>query len=107
MGDEDQDEALFINTRRFLSNTAGLEAIGVAMDLIGHVWWPTKTAFMFDEEALAARLAVELPARGYTADLLRKHRAAIASFFTVLPDERWAPSPEYFSLTDGNTEQRG
>jgi hypothetical protein len=46
-----------------------------------------------------------LPARGYTSELLRQHRNAIASFFTVLPDGRWVPSPEYFSVTDGNAEQ--
>ena len=55
--------------------------------------------FVFDEDALAARLASELPARGYTAEMLLRRRKKIASFFTVLPDGRWTPSPEYFSLT--------
>lgn len=55
---ENRGEALFIDTQRFLSNKAGLEAVGIAMDLIGHVWWPTKCAFAFDEEAVAA------PSRG-------------------------------------------
>jgi hypothetical protein len=98
-------ECLYLDVGRFDANRAGLEAIGAAFDLVYRIWWPTKAAFVFDEEALAARLGKELPARGYTADLLRQHRSAIASFFTVLPDGRWAPSPEYFSLTDGNAEQ--
>lgn len=104
---EDCGEPLYIDTARFLANKAGVEAAGIAMDLIGHLWWPTKTAFAFDEEALATKLDAELPARGYTADLLRRRREAVASFFTVLPDGRWVPSPEYFSLTDGNAEQQG
>ena len=107
MEDADRGESFYVNAERFLANEAGPEAVGVAMDLIGHIWWPTKSGFAFDEEALAARLAAALPARGYTADMLRRHRDAIASFFIVLPDGRWAPSPEYVSPTDGDTEQRG
>jgi hypothetical protein len=103
--DEDQGEPLYLDVERFLANKANAEAAGVAMDLIAGVWWPLKTPFVFDEEALAARLARELPARGYTAEMLRRRRKRIASFFTVLPDGRWAPSPKYFSLTDGNRER--
>lgn len=90
----------YIDTERFLKNSAGNEAIGIAMDLALRVWWPTKTAFVFDEEALAASLGKELPGRGYSVDLLRRQRSKIASFFTILPDGRWVPSPEYFSITD-------
>jgi hypothetical protein len=63
--------------------------------------------WLFDEEASASRLAKELPAEGYTAELLRRQRNTIASFFTVLPDGRWVPSPEFFSVTDGNAERAG
>lgn len=107
MEDANRGSPLYINTARFLADGVGFEAAGIVMDLIGRVWWPAKSGFVFDEEALAARLAAELPGRGYTADVLRRHRAAVAAFFIVLPDGRWAPSPRYFSLTDGDTERRG
>jgi hypothetical protein len=103
--DEDPGEPLYIGVERFLADRANAEAAGVAMDLIARVWWPLKTPFVFDEDALAARLASELPARGYTAEMLRRRRKKIAPFFTVLPDGRWVPSPKYFSLTDGNAER--
>lgn len=65
----------------------------------------TKSAFDFDERLLADRLAGELPAHGYTEALLRRHRDAVASFFTILPDGRWVPSPEFFSITDANADR--
>jgi hypothetical protein len=101
------DNPLYIDVERFLANKVGPEAVGIAIDLITFVWWPTKTAFVFDENALAAGLAKEVPARGYTADLLRRQRSAIASFFTILPDGRWVPSPEYFSITDDHADRVG
>jgi hypothetical protein len=104
MSDDKRGAPLYIDVKRFLANKAGAEAVGIAMDLIGLVWWPTKTAFVFDEEVLAAQLAALLPARGYTANMLRKRRKAVATFFTALPDGRWVPSPKFFSLTDGNAE---
>jgi hypothetical protein len=90
----------YIDTERFLANSAGNEAVGIAMDLVLRVWWPTKTAFVFDEENLAASLAKELPARGYSVEILRRRRSEIASFFTILPDGRWVPSPEYFGIAE-------
>lgn len=96
------EQPLWINTEAMLANRAGAEASGIAMNLIMRVWWPTKQPFTFDPEALAARFNAQVPARGYTAAKIEKRRKAIATFFTVLPDGRWAPSPEYFSLTDGN-----
>jgi hypothetical protein len=100
------EEPLYIDVKRFLANASEVrpEAFGIAMDLILLAWWPTKGAFMYDEDALAALLTAKAPARGYTARVLRKHRKAVARFFTVLPDGRWTPSPEFFSLTDGNAE---
>ena len=107
MKDADRGESFYINPECFLADAASPEAVGIVMDLVGCIWWPTKSGFAFDEEALAARLAAELPARGYTAAVLRRHRDAVASFFTVLPDGRWAPSPECFGPTDGDTGRRG
>jgi hypothetical protein len=105
MHDKHRGEPLYMDVERFLANKAGTEAVAIAMDLIGYIWLPTKIGFVFDEGALALRLATKLPARGYTSDMLRRNRESVSSFFTVLPDGRWVPSPEYFSLTDGNSER--
>jgi hypothetical protein len=103
----DDSDILYIDTEAALANEAGNEAVGIAMDLITRVWWPTRSAFVFDPDKLATRLSRELPARGYTAELLRRRRCEVATFFTILPDGRWAPSPEYFSATDGKAERSG
>jgi hypothetical protein len=100
---EERGDPLWIDVERVLA-TAGAGQIGVAIDLIMLVWWPTKSAFVYDEEVLAKLFAEKLPGRGYTPAKLRKYRKAAAIFFTVLPDGRWTPSPEFFSLTDGNAE---
>ena len=92
--DEDRGEPLYVDTKSFGRKTRGVrpEALGIAMDLISLVWWPTKTAFAFDEEALAARFALELPARGYTPDMLRQNwKKKIAS--TAHPSRRCPPLP--------------
>lgn len=94
-------DPIYVDSKAMLSNRVGLVAVGVAMDLIMLVWWPTKQPFTFNPEKMAARLHRELPARGYTAATPRRHQKAIRSFFTVLPDGRWAPSPKFFSLTGG------
>ena len=39
------------------------------------------------------------PRRRYTAASVAKDLPGAARLFTVLPDGRWAPSPEFFSLT--------
>jgi hypothetical protein len=74
IGDEDEasGDPLYIEVKSFLRQIRRVdpEAFSIVMDLICLVWWPAKTAFAFDEEALAARFAVERPARGYTSDML-------------------------------------
>jgi hypothetical protein len=91
--------SLYIHPESFFANEAHPVAKAMAGDLAYFVWWPTKDAFVFDEEALAAHFAKRQPASRYTAKLLRRHRKAVATFFTVLPDGRWVPSPEYFGVT--------
>lgn len=97
-----EKEAFWINVDAFNRNKAGAEAGGVYMDLLVYVWRPTMEPFRFDPETLATRLNVVLPRREYTAEKLEALRPAIATFFVVLDDGRWAPSPEYLSMTDGN-----
>ena len=86
------------------SNSAGIEGVGIAMDLITLIWWPTKQPFEFDIKNLAIGLHERLPARGYTEEALARNADAIKSYFTVLADGRWAPNPMYFSLTNGNLD---
>lgn len=107
--DEDDDryrgDPLWIDVKAMQANRAGFEAVGIAMDLISFIWWPTKEPFVFDAAALAARLGEQLPARGYSEKAIKRNLKGVKSFFTVLPDGRWAPSPKYFSLTDGNIDR--
>lgn len=102
MADHDRGDPLYINAQAMLENNAGLAAVGLAMDLIMVVWWPTKAPFKWDESLLSKLLNKALPARGYTEETLRQHRDEASSFFTVLENGRWAPSPDFFSLVNGN-----
>jgi hypothetical protein len=95
-------DPLYINVGAFTRDGVSMQGGGLAMDLISLVWWPLKAPFVWDEEALAQLLNEALPARGYTVESVRQHTPSAKTFFTQLPDGRWAPSPEYFSLTNGN-----
>ncbi len=101
---QSDEQPLYINVEMFLGNRAGAEASGLAMDLLMLVYWPLKQAFVYDPETLSATINQAAPGRDYDADKLKKLRKKAASFFTELDDGRWAPSPIYFSLTDGNAE---
>ena len=103
MAEEQPD--LWIDSERMLANRPGARALGLAIDLIVTVWLPTKAGFRYDEQQLADHFANVLPARAYTVRKLRSYRKAVATFFTVLADGRWAPSPEFFSSTDGNADR--
>jgi hypothetical protein len=105
MTTEDRGDQLYLDVARVLAKDKGsLGGIGLAMDLVMLVWWPTKSAFVFDEKALTKLFDEKLPARGYTSAMLRKYRKDAAVFFTILPDGRWTLSPEFFSVNDGNAE---
>lgn len=99
---DQSEEPLYIDAEAMLANTAGMQALGIAIDLIVHLWWPTKSPFAFEPAALSRLLQEKLPARGYTEASLRARGSSLMTFFTVLPDGRWTPSPTYFSLTNGN-----
>ncbi|RUL78228.1 hypothetical protein [Dyella choica] len=72
------------------------------MDLVMIMWWPGKQPFEFNAKELVIHLNAQLPARGYSEDALMRNYEDIKSFFTVLPDGKWAPSPTYFSMSNGN-----
>jgi hypothetical protein len=37
-----------------------------------------------------------------TAEKLESLRSEVSTFFTILDDGRWVPSPVFFSMVDGN-----
>jgi len=96
----------YINTDAMAANEAGAEAIGMVIDLLVYVWYPSFRPIEFDPEALAKRLNAEVPARGYTAQMFKRRRKKIASFFVQLPDGKWAPSPRYFTFRDDDQRPR-
>jgi len=100
---EHGEDPLYINTGAFTTcNKGSLESVGLAMDLVTIIWWPTKDAFEFDPALLAERINHAAPGRKINAMKLRKLAEEARQFFTVLPDGRWAPSPEFFSVTTGS-----
>ena len=98
----DRGDPIYIDSSAMLENRVGLEARGMAMDLISLLWWPTRQPFEWDIPKLSTFLSKELPARGYSEETLRRNETEVKTFFTVLPDGRWAPNPKFFSMTNGN-----
>ena len=78
-------------------NAAGVEAIGLFMDLMMVVWIPSLRPFAFDAARLARALNRRLPDRSYSAHELHRLKPALATFFTPLADGRWTPRPEYLA----------
>lgn len=101
MNDEERGEAIWINHQALRENTASLEALGTAMSLLMEVWMPSKKGFLWDAEALAAQIS----APDATAEALEALKEEVATFFAILDDGRWVPSPIYFALNDANAEQ--
>ncbi len=97
---DENDEPLYFNMEaaRPLAREIGPEAYGLVMSLIMEIWWPTKEAFLYEPDVLVDRLT----ASNLTADDLARLREPAARFFTILSDGRWAPSPEFFSITDSS-----
>jgi hypothetical protein len=95
-----EEQPIWVNVTAFQHTRP--EVLGAVMDLVAYFWAPTKSAFTFDPDGITEHLNAAMPARGYTAAGLKRDRAEIAKFFVETPDGRWAPSPEYFSLTSGN-----
>lgn len=101
---QEKNEPIKLNVDAVLKNNVSDAAYGAAIDIIRLVWWPTKTPFEYNEAALASHFSKQHPARCYTEEKLRKYKNEIGSFFTVLKDGRWAPSPEYLSTKTRSKE---
>lgn len=93
------DNMLYIDIDK-LQETLEKTKTALGFDLVICVWSPGKQPFIYDPVRLAAHLASAVPGRKYTAKFLAKHRDDAALFFTVLPDGRWAPRPDLFSISD-------
>lgn len=94
----DNEEAIWVNHEALRSNRVSLAALGTAMSLVFEVWWPTKKGFQWEPEQLATLIT----APDVTPQGLEELRDEVATFFTILDDGRWVPSPIYFSMVDGN-----
>jgi hypothetical protein len=86
-----------LNVNAINRNVAGVEAIGLFMDLVMVVWLPSLRPFAFDAARLARELNRRLPDRGYSAGELRRLTPALATFFIPLADGCWTPRPEYLA----------
>lgn len=99
-----QDDApLYIDVEAMLRSASkgGLASKGLAMTLVFGVWEPGRQPFTYDPDQLFERLSAG-GHTGITRDELVQHKAGAQRYFVVLDDGRWAPSPEFFSVTDGN-----
>ena len=85
-------------------NAAGVEAIGLFMDLVMVVWLPSMRPFAFDAARLARILNQRLPDRGYSPEEIRRLKSALATFFRPLADGRWTPRPEYLASAQMNVD---
>ena len=95
MNEQSEDRVYRLNTKAVPESKAGAEGKRIALDMIGCIWGPSKNAFTFDPKILATQLAKELPERNYTEQIIRENAEDIKTFFTVLPDGKWVPSPQY------------
>src|SRR5215472_16051613 len=85
-------------------NVAGVEAIGLFMDLVMVVWLPSMRPFAFDAARLARILNQRLPDRGYSPEEIRRLKSGLATFFRPLADGRWTPRPEYLASAQMNVD---
>jgi hypothetical protein len=95
MGDND----LYLNIPK-LQELMGETDTALGIDLVICIWAPGKQPFRYEPERLAEQLRTMVPGRKYTTAYLRERETEAALFFTILPDGRWAPRPDLFSLSD-------
>jgi len=91
---------LYLDVAAFEAADEDPAVLGLAMKLVVEVWYPSRAGFQWNPE----RLAAQIKAPDVTSQALEEARDRVAKFFTVLDDGRWVPSPEFFSMTDGNRE---
>lgn len=94
--------SIYISTEAMIANRVHPIALAAAMDILYLIWWPTKEPFDFNAKNIADIINKAHSNNEFNEKLIKKHKKQIQSFYTVLPDGRWAPSPVYFSMTNGN-----
>lgn len=98
---ERNEEPLYLDTEALLRVKGNPAAHGLAMMLVFAIWSPERQPFVYDADAIFARLQA-MGQTGIKRSDLDKHKKGAQRFFVVMDDGRWAPSPEFFSVTDGN-----
>jgi hypothetical protein len=96
------DDRLWVDAEALLQVQATPADLGLAIRLAFEVWLPTKQAFHYDAPILLERL--RHTAGNLTIEQIEAAKEGASKLFTILSDGRWAPSPEFFSLTDGNED---
>ncbi|MNV19539.1 hypothetical protein D3C71_1104070 [compost metagenome] len=99
--DRRDEEALYLDTEALLKVRGDPSAHGLAMMLVFAIWSPSRQPFEYDPDAIFRRLQ-SMGQKGIKREDLDNHREGAKRFFVILEDGRWAPSPEFFSVTDGN-----
>ena len=98
---DDNQGVVWINTeimQERMHSMSSMTARGLAVIVFMHFTAGGRHAFTFDPEAIAR--AASNKAQTVTAAEVLSHRADLQKLFVVLPDGRWAASPEIFSVTD-------
>ena len=99
--DHEGEQPLYLNTEALLAVTGNPAAHGLALMLVFAIWEPERVPFVYDADAIFARLQAG-GQKGIKRSDLDDYKEAAKRFFVILDDGRWAPSAEFFSVTDGN-----
>lgn len=95
------EQPLYIDVEAMLAVKGSAGGHGLAMTLVCGIWEPERQPLVYDAAAILARLRAAGDT-GTTAADMKKYENDAQRFFVVLDDGRWVPSPEFFSVTDGN-----
>ncbi len=96
------EDKIFIDVEKLAALANDPVAFAFIFDIIMAIWWPAKEPIVVDAEQIVNQLKLRFPGRGYTLKKFEEAKPGILNFFTVLPDGRWVPDPEFFSLTGGD-----
>lgn len=98
---ERNEEPLYLDTGALLKVKGNPASHGLAMTLVFGIWAPERQPFVYDSDALFARLR-GMGQTGIKRSDLDDYKEGAKRFFVILDDGRWVPSPEFFSVTNGN-----
>jgi hypothetical protein len=95
------DRPIFVNCDEVLvrAKQTSLFAVGIMVQLLGYAGYGP---FAWNPAAIAAWLTDHGAGDAISEADIREIEDDLLLFFIVLPDGRWVPSHEVFSLVDGN-----